>query len=487
MDYRRFFSFIFPTFFLIAGCGPAEQESDADLMIAHVNIVDIENDSLLSDRTVYIRNGMIERITDSSQSPPASGAEGTVINGTGKYLLPGFWDNHVHFRGGDELIQENKNLLPLFIANGVTTVRDAGGDLTLSILEWKEKIQSGELSGPNIFTSGPKLDGPDAAWAGSIELDSPDDVSGAIDSLEAAGADYVKIYDSTLSGEVFLAIIEETEKRVLPVTGHMPYSVLFGEAVERGLDATEHMYYALKGSSSGEEEITNEIIERQNTRNPLGFWEALQGILDSYSDKKAAETYQKMSRNNTAAVPTIHIGETLSTLKGSDHSDDEYLDYIGPGIKETYERRLRGAMNASVEATRWRQNLQAKFVSIVPEMKQAGVSILAGSDSGPYNTYVYPGISLHQELKALVDAGLSPAEALQTSAPNGAAFFGLENEYGKVEPGFRADLVLLDENPLEDITQTQNIYMVIREGKHIYDSVDLNRMLRDLKAIYESS
>lgn len=312
---------------VLTGCThEANEFESADLVITNVQIINIEQNRVEDAKNVFIRDGKIVHIDDSESILSSSKNTVETIDGTGKFLLPGFWDNHVHFRGGSELIEENKNLLPLYIVNGVTTVRDAGGDLTLSVLEWRKEIEAGNLTGPNIFTSGPKLDGPNASWDGSIELESSEEVSAAIDSLENIGADYVKIYDSTLSGEVFLAIVDEAEQRGLPVTGHMPYSVLFGETVERGLDATEHMYYVLKGSSSEEEEITNEILEQQYSENPLGFWEALQGILDSYSDDQAAETYQKMIHNQTAVIPTLHIGETLSTLKATDHSGDEYLE-----------------------------------------------------------------------------------------------------------------------------------------------------------------
>jgi imidazolonepropionase-like amidohydrolase len=456
--------------------------SGYDLIIKRINVVDIENDQILSDRTVFIRDGRIEHVVDFAPELLDSNVE--IIEGDGLYLVPGFWDNHVHFRGGDELIDENKNLLPLFIANGVTSVRDGGGDITDAVLEWRELIAIGELTGPKIYTSGPKLDGPNGTWEGSIEISSPSEVKAAIDSLESLGVDYVKIYDSTISGEVFLAIIDETEKRGLPVTGHMPYTVLFGESVDRGLDATEHMYYVLKGSSADEEEITEEIISRQGTSNPLGFWEALDSILATFDEKKADSVYINMAEKGTGAVPTLHIGYTLSWLKDTDHSGDEYLNYIGPGIKQTYNRRLNAAMRSSDAATQRRRALADTFADMVPEMAEAGVSIMAGSDSGPFNTFVYPGISLHSELEAMVDAGLSPAQALRTSAPNGAAFFGEENNYGSIEAGYVADLVILNENPLDDIRNTRTIHTVIINGKNLFTKADLEGMLQSLRDLY---
>jgi len=453
-----------------------------DLIIKRINVVDIENDQILSDRTVFIRDGRIEHIVDFA--PELSDADVKIIEGEGKYLVPGFWDNHVHFRGGEGLIEENKRLLPLFIANGVTSVRDGGGDITDAVLEWREMISKGELLGPKIYTSGPKLDGPRGTWEGSIEISDTSQVSAAIDSLESLSADYVKIYDSTLSGEVFLAIIDETEKRGIPVTGHMPYTVLYGESVDRGLDATEHMYYVLKGSSAEEEEITEEIISRLGTSNPLGFWDALDYILATFDEERADSVYRNMAEKGTGAVPTLHIGYTLAWLKDTDHSGDEYLNYIGPGIKQTYNRRLNAAMRSSDAATQRRRDLADTFAEMVPKMEQAGVSILAGSDSGPYNTFVYPGISLHSELEAMVNAGLTPAQALRTSAPNGAAFFGVDNRYGSVSAGFVADLVILNENPLENIRNSRSIDKVIINGKRVIEKEELDGMLQELKNLY---
>lgn len=440
--------------------------------ITNVTVVDVTNGDLLEQQTVLIKDGMIESVLSNAEVTADS-----IIDGSGKYLIPGLWDMHVHFRGGDSLISENKHLLNLFIANGVTGVRDAGGDITSHVLRWRDAVATGNLLGPTIFTSGPKLDGPDASWAGSIELESAEDVPAAIDSLGVLGVDYVKLYDSTISGEAYLAAIAEAEERGLRVTGHMPFTVRFNEAVKEGLDATEHMYYVLKGTSSREDEITEEIIQRQYTDDPLSFWDALPPILSSYDESTAQNTYRLMKENGTAAVPTLHIGEVLDYMTEVDHSDDEYLDYIGPGIIKTYDRRLRAAQNSSEAALQRSRDLQKKFVELTGEMHEAGVTILAGSDSGPFNSFTYPGISLHRELEALVDAGLTPAEALKAATINGAEFFGLGDEFGQVKEGFVADLVLLNSNPLQDIRNTLDIDAVLWKGERLLTESQLKELL----------
>jgi len=443
-------------------------EPPADLIIFDTNIVDVETGDIAENQTIEIRNGKIVGIHSGEADFPAE----DTIRAFGKYVIPGLWDMHVHFRGGDSLIAENKDLLGLFIANGVTTVRDAGGDITPAILEWQKEIENGETLGPNIFTSGPKLDGANPSWAGSIELTSAEQVPAALDSLESLGVDYIKLYDSTIPADVYLAAIEEAEQRGLPVTGHMPFTVDFNEAIAAGLDATEHMYYVLKGSSAEEKEITEAVREGE-----YSFWPALSEVIKTYDEETAAETYRQMTEAGTGVVPTLHIGKVLAFLNEEDHSEDEYLQYIGKGIQKTYQGRLQSARRQSKEATQRRRNLRDLFMSMIPDIHEAGVPIMAGSDSGPYNSFVYPGISLHKELEELVAAGLTPQEALQTSVINGPEFFGVSDKYGKVNPGYAADLVLLNNNPLNDIRHTRKIYAVISQGRAIVGAENLEQLL----------
>lgn len=462
MDYRTYI-FLAIVFFAVA-CSTG---SEADLMVRDATIVDVATGDLLENQTIEIREGKIT----NKYAGEANFRAADTVDATGKYVIPGLWDMHVHFRGGDSLVSENKKLLELYIANGVTTVRDAGGDITPAILDWKNKIETGSLVGPQIFTSGPKLDGPDARWGGSIELQSAEEVPAAFDSLESLNVDYVKLYDSSISAEVYLAAIEEAEKRELPITGHMPFTVDFNEAVKAGLDATEHMYYVLKGSSSEEEKITEAVRQGE-----YGFWPALTEVIETYEEKTAQETYQQMAEAGTAIVPTLHIGKVLAYLNEEDHSNDEYLKYIPEGIQETYQGRLQSARQQSEAATERRRNLRERFVNMISDIHDADVPVLAGSDSGPYNSFVYPGVSLHEELYELVAAGLSPLEALQTSVINGPRFFGVSESYGKVQQGYAADLLLLNSNPLEDIQNTRDIHLVILQGNPVTKEAVLQAM-----------
>jgi imidazolonepropionase-like amidohydrolase len=445
-----------------------------DLKIHNTQIIDLESGSIrLMD--IFIDDGLIVKL-DSVDIQTNSNALKT-IDGSGKFALPGFWDNHVHFRGGDSLISANKNFLKLFIANGITTVRDAGGDLTTSVMSWKSSILLGDLLGPTIFTSGPKIDGPEATWAGSLEVKNKTDIESALDSLQKIPTDFVKLYDSRISGENYLKTIRSAEKRNLITSGHMPFTVTLDATLNAGIDAVEHLYYIMKGCSSQEAIITEKLLQKE-----IGFWDAMPLLQSSYSDSVARETFKKLKQNNVFVVPTLHIGNTLSYIDETDHSKDTYLKYMAPSVIQTYQGRINRAMGASEKSRQDRKNLDTFFQELAVNLNNNGVSLLAGSDSGAFNSFTYPGISLHKELQAMVASGISPLDALRTSAYNGAKFLKKENDYGTISEQKVADIVLLNSNPIVDINKTEDICMVIKNGIR-YDTIQLDSLLQT--AIYK--
>lgn len=448
----------------------------ADVVISDVRVVDVDAGQVTGPATVILRDGLIETIATGDDAQAATDTPAAQrLEGEGGYLIPGLWDMHVHFRGGEELADDNRALLPLYVANGVTTVRDGGGDLTPAVLEWRDRISSGELVGPRILTSGPKLDGPTGGWEGSIRLIAPSQVPAALDSLDALGADYIKIYDGTTPADVYLEIIREAERRDRIVTGHMPFSVDFRESVRAGLDATEHLYYAYKGGAANEDSIT----ARERSDDPLGFWQALDVL--EWDDERAAETWALMAEYGTAAVPTLHIGRVLSWVDQEDHTSDPELAFIPPAIEETYAGRVRSARASSPAARESRRALQEHFIGMVGPMHAAGVPILAGSDAGPFNSYVYPGFSLHDELAELAGAGLSNADVLRIATLGAATFMRRADELGSVGEGFRGDLVLLGSNPLDDIAATRDLRAVVLDGRTVLDRDALDALLDEAR------
>jgi hypothetical protein len=431
-----------------------------NLVIENGNVIDIVTGKI-NKQTIYINDGRIVKVVNPEESQTFK--SDIILDGTDKFILPGFWDNHVHFRGGDTLIKANKDFLKLFIMNGITTVRDAGGDLTSSVMDWKNQINNNDLVGPTIFSAGPKIDGKNATWAGSLVVEKDEDIAVALDSLEALRVDFVKLYDSRISGNLYLKTIQEATKRGMITSGHMPFTVKLEETIDSGIGAIEHLYYVLKGCSSNEKEITEAI-----KNGDYGFWSSMSNLIATYQDSTAQKTFNTLKKHNTYVVPTLHIGNVLSYLDEVNHENDAYLKIMHLGLIKTYEGRIRSALNSSEEARQNRKALNTFFKTLTKSLSDADVKLLAGSDSGAFNSYIYPGISLHKELEAMATSGISNLKVLQNSAYNGAHFLKKESDYGTIEIGKISDLVILNKNPIEDIKNTREIHFVIK-GNEVYN------------------
>jgi len=448
------------------------------LVITNASIIDPATGKITRNQLLAISGDTIKAVDDTKAS--AGYKADQYFDAKGKYVMPGLWDMHIHFRGGDSTIEANKNLLPLFLAYGVTTVRECGGDMTPSVMAWQKQTSTGRLPGPRIFTSGPKLDGPGAVWAGSIPVVTPADVTKALDSLQKIHTDFVKIYDSKISGDAYLEIIRQAKKRGMKVTGHMPFTVELKEAASLGMDGSEHLYYVFKACSSKEDSITGEIRSSEHTAHPIGLFGALPALFNTYDSTKAENLFKYLAAKHFSITPTLFISKTLSSIKDTDHSNDSLLAYIDPKIQATYKGRVNGARRQSDEATAFTKKYQALCASLVPKMYAAGVNIVAGSDCGASNSYIYPGSSIHEEIKLLAASGLTPAQALKTATVNGSKFFGVANFFGSLQKGKCSDLIVLDSNPLEDIGAIDQINTVLSHGK-LYTRSDLNALLASIR------
>ena len=453
----------------IAFCAcKTEQTPEYDLILSNARVIDLETGQV-TNQDILIADATIRKLLPAGEAGDIGAVERHSAEGA--YVLPGFWDNHVHFRGGPQLVDQNQKFLNLFLAHGITTVRDAGGDLTPAIKEWQNDVAAG-MPGPTIFTSGPKIDGPNPTWAGSLEVEKTEDITEVLDSLQALEVDFVKLYDSRISGELYLETLREADQQGLISSGHMPFSVTLEETVIAGIDAIEHLYYVMKGCADDEPQVTQAIRE-----GSMGFWQAMPRLQRSYSDSTAQKAFNRLREHNVYVVPTLHIGRTLSYLDEADHSSDIYLDYLSPDFTATYQGRINRALNASEATRRDRKALDNFFRELTTQLHLAGVGLLAGSDCGAFNSYVYPGPSLHDEMEALVSCGLSELEALRSSAYHGARFLKKEKEYGNIAIGKIADLVVLSENPLEDIRNTRSIQLVVKNGK-AFDQKKLEQLLK---------
>ena len=444
---------------LFSSCNKENQIS-YDLVIENGNVIDIVTGKI-NKQTIYINDGRFVKFSNLEDRKTFK--SDIILDGTDKFILPGFWDNHVHFRGGDTLIQANKDFLKIFIMNGITTVRDAGGDLTSSVMVWKKQVENNELVGPTIFSAGPKIDGKNATWAGSLIVENEADIAVALDSLETLQVDFVKLYDSRISGNLYLKTIREATKRGMLTSGHMPFTVELEATIDSRIGAIEHLYYVLKGCSADEKAITEAI-----KNGKYGFWSSMEKLIESYQDSTAQQTFSALKTHNTYVVPTLHIGDVLSYLDEINHENDTYLKLMYPGLVKTYEGRIRSSLNSSEEARQNRKALNTFFKTLTKSLSDTDVNLLAGSDSGAFNSYIYPGISLHKELEAMATTGISNLKVLQNSAYNGAHFLKKESDYGTIEIGKISDLVMLNSNPLESIKSTRDIHLVIK-GNDVFN------------------
>jgi imidazolonepropionase-like amidohydrolase len=430
----------------------------ADVLIRHATVVDVVAGRLLHDQDIAIRGGRIAAIAAARE--PAAWQAPEVIDAHGRHAIPGLWDMHVHFGGGEALIEENRDLLPLYVAHGITAVRDAAGDLSTSVLEWRAAVDAGALLGPRIFTSGPKIEGRDSIWPGDTEIGTRDELMAALDRLEAQRVDFVKLTDDKLSPELFLLGVHEATKRGLITSAHIPMGVTLDEASAAGLRSIEHLGYLLRGGSPRESEIAARF--RAGTLTPA---QASQAIEDSFDAAVARASFARLAARGIAVTPTLNGSRVVAYLDRDDHAKDPYLKYIGPGLRATYAWRVERAARDDAAAIRRRHARYEATAALLPLLSQAGVTILAGTDAGFLNSFDYPGIGLHDELGLFVAAGLSPLEALRAATVNGARFLGHVGESGSLEAGKRADIVLLNANPLVDIGATRQIDAVVLAGR----------------------
>jgi imidazolonepropionase-like amidohydrolase len=296
-----------------------------------------------------------------------------------------------------------------------------------------------------------------------------------LDSLENIGADFVKITDNTLSPELFETAVKKASQRGFKVSGHIPFSLKAIDLSKEGMSTVEHMSYMLKAGSPEETSIIEKVKNKQ-----LDIASANQQLYDSFDEDYALSVYKELHKNKTAVVPTLVGNKIISYLDENNHKKDNQLKYLGKGLIKTYEWRVERANKATEAEIENRKKQYLKLLSLIPIIKASGMDIIAGTDAGFLNSYIYPGFALHEELKIFVEGGLSPLEALQTSVINGPKFFGVLDQYGAVEAGKKADLLLLNSNPLENIEATSDIFMVVKQER-ILTEQDLSALLSGLE------
>ncbi len=431
---------------------PWSQISGNPIAFVHVAVVDVRSGETKPDMTVLLSENRISQIGPSKIVHVPKNVR--TIDARGKYLIPGLWDMHVH-----SLWDANRPPLffPLFLANGVTGVREMGGPMPAADqVRWRNEVESGAVLGPRLVVSGPFVDGPHPIWPGSIKVSTEEDGKQAVDTLKAAGVDFVKVY-TAVPRAAYLSIAKEAQKDGIPFVGHVPLEIGVDEASNAGQRSIEHLMGILLYSSSKSDELKADLMKGTNI-NQLN-----DKLVDTYDPSRAAALDALFVKNKTWQAPTLTIRYARPYLHELQASNDPRLKYMPNTIVESWGPRLDQRQPTSPEVIASRKRLFQKELEVVASMHRAGVNLLAGTDTP--NPYCFPGFSLHDELGFMVQAGLTPLKALQTATINPADFLGLSKTVGTIEKGKIADLVLLNANPLENIANTKRIAAVVSSGR----------------------
>jgi imidazolonepropionase-like amidohydrolase len=443
------------------------------LVVKNVTLIDAVTPPR-SGWTVRIEDGSIDRLGPANEVPVPAGAQ--VLDAAGGFLIPGLWDMHGHLSG-------YPSALHLLIGHGVTGVRDMGDapkESSREIEDWRREIDAGRRIGPRIVAAGPTLDGPRGVTSpGRLLVSGPGDVTAALSTLRSRGGTFAKIHD-WFSRDAYFALMRAARAAGVPVAGHVPASVTALEATEAGQVSIEHLGSALGGlsidASSREAGIRAELLARmreaRESGSEAGLWQWatqdgwLEKLVSSGDPARAEALVDAFRRHGTWHCPTLVV--LSPRLPPRDASAGRYVFRSAAAL-------CRDPASPEPMASTARQQIFARQLAFVAELQRGEVGLLTGSDFGrpdraaleEFGRCDVPlaGLSVHEELAWLVEAGLGPMDALAAATTGPARFFGEADTSGRIEAAQRADLVLLDANPLDDIRNTRRIRAVIRAGR----------------------
>lgn len=396
----------------------------SDTVIRNVTIVDVTTGAELPRHSVLIHDDQIASV--GVHVPEPKGAH--EINGAGKWLIPGLWDMHVH-------LWDRQNHFAQFMAYGVTGLRDMGSDMVW-LNRWRDEIKAGKLIGPHVQTCGSPVDGKSATdpKLPVFIVATPAQARATFDRLDFMDVDFIQVLPD-VPRDAYFALVERARKYYVPVAGPVPHAVRLTEAINARQKSFEQMTGLLLGASKDESKLRKRLIESLDRRDE-GATVAIEAeILQTFDPKKAARLFEDMALYETREVPTL-VALQRQLKKGISE------DGVDVALSE-YD----------------------KLRSLIPIMRKAGVRFMTGTDAGEIHSTV--GLDLHREMELLVEAGLTPLEALRSATIEPARFLGAESTLGSIEAGRYADLVLLDANPLKDIRNTQKIDAVFVQGHYL--------------------
>jgi imidazolonepropionase-like amidohydrolase len=376
------------------------------------------------------------------------------VEGRGKFLIPGLWDMHVH-----TAIVGGREVLALYVANGVTGVRDMAGDWA-TLTTFRDDIANGRLVGPRIIASGPYLEGGDIPIP-HILARTPDEGRAGVDSLVRLGADFVKVHGQ-LKPETYFAIARRARERGITFVGHVPRVVGSAAASDSGQRSIEHLL-AIPMYCTPAESIA------------LQPRFSVQGALGRCSSQELAPLYARFVKNDTWITPTFVGQYEIAVWPGRAVPGDSLAHYLPDSLRRYVANIFPMPDSIPPGADSVGRAIFAKRLKQVGEMHRAGVRVLTGTDAPLRNSP--PGFGLHEEFVLLARGGLSPFEIIRAATYEPARFFSMLDSLGTIAPGKLADLVLLEANPLRDIRNTRRITAVVANGE-LYDAKERARLLR---------
>ncbi|MFC4910029.1 amidohydrolase family protein [Actinomadura gamaensis] len=464
----------------LEGPGSSRAGEGAAFALTHATLIDATGAPPMRDMTVLVRGQVIAAIGRTGEVAVPSGAK--VLDLAGRFVIPGLIESHVHSIGPETVVP------PLYALTGVTSVREMRGETFHH--QWRDEIASGRLLGPRWIIGSPIVDGRPSlhtSVTGSlIEVGTAAEAREAVRRAKREGADFVKVY-SRLTREAYFALADEARVQGIPFAGHCPDPVTIAEAVRAGQRTLEHMDAVLLATSSREREIRRGLAAittdaSQDTFHRYRDWyqriHALEHLaVRSFDPERTRALFRDLARHGRAVVPTLRIHQSLELPETNRKTDEwKYLSSDMTSWWSDVAEVMTGGRSAE-EAAEIREIFEHRK-ALVGRMKRAGVRLLAGTDTG--DPYIVPGFALHEELELLVQAGLTPMQALQAATSEPARAFGMAEKLGTVERGKLADLVVLDRDPLADIRHTRTIHALVVNGRLI-TSDERTRLLAEVE------
>jgi len=417
----------------------------------HMVVIDGRSATPRPDQTVVIKGTRITAVGPSASLRAPAGAR--VVDASGKFMIPGLWDMHVHTG-----TVAGRELLGFYVANGVTGVRDMASDWP-TLQSWRRAIAAGTLAGPRIIASGPYLEGGDVPIA-HILTRTPAEGRAGVDSLVKLGVDFVKVHGQ-LTPETYFAIARRAREKHIAFAGHVSRLVGSRAASDSGQRSIEHLL-AIPAPCTPAESVA------------LAPRYTVQGALGRCSSENLADLYARFVRNGTWVTPTFTAQYEVAMWPTHTVPGDSLAHYLPKALRDFVAQIFPMPDSIPPGADSVGRAMFAKRLAQVAEMHRAGVGVLTGTDAPLRNSP--PGFGLHEELSLLVRGGMSPFDVLRASTYEPARYFEMLDSVGTIEPGRFADLVLLDANPLTDINNTRKIFGVVANGRW-FDSAARRRLL----------